>query len=124
MNLRAIQLRRTSPRDLMKLDEMKLIYSTRDEKIQLLKKFSRNRIRSCEKSIPRKKIKISIQIPRFETEYDDEEAKSVSPSRSSALNTIKPKRVTFRSSLEKVYGCSPRLLTPYKKLSYGIFNLN
>lgn len=120
MNLRMIQLRRTAPRDLMKLDEMKLIYSTRDEKIQLLKKFSRNRIRSCEKSIARKKVKISIQIPRFETEIDEEE-KSVSPDRSSAFNTMKFKRVTFKSNLEKVYGCSPRLLTPYKKLSYGIF---
>jgi len=115
------QLRRTSPRELVKLEEMKWIYSTREEKIQLLKKLTSNRIKSCERSIAKKKIKISIQIPRFETDYSDEEYKSPSPIRANVTSESRPKRMIFKSNLEKIYGLRNRILTPYKKLSYGIF---
>lgn len=121
MNFRMTQLRRTSPRESIKLEEMKWIYSTRDDKIQLLKKLTSNRLKSCEKSIAKKKIKISIQIPRFETDYSDEELKSTSPIRANATSASRPKRIIFKSSFEKIYGLRNRILIPYKKLSYGIF---
>ena len=123
MFLRLSSKRRSSPRELVRLEEMKIIYSSRDEKIQLLRKFAANRIKTCEKTIPKKKIKISIQIPKLENYMDEENVATVeSPLRNIGSATGKRRRVVAKSNLDRVYGFARRTMTPYQKLSYGIFN--
>lgn len=116
--------RSDSKRDASKFDEIRLLYSSRAERLKILQKISVAQIKKSKKKIEKKRKirKILIQLPKFETDYSkanlNEDLLKKSPN---SRNSQRPKRIIFKSDLEKTYKNRPYLSTPHAKFSIALF---
>ena len=91
--------------DMLKLKKIRLIYSSRAQREKFVKKASSPQVKKkTHSSVEKKKLKLSIQLPRYETDYSRENLNTdlvfVSPNFS---KFFKKKRIIFKSDLEKIY---------------------
>ncbi|OMJ71652.1 hypothetical protein SteCoe_30071 [Stentor coeruleus] len=102
-----------------KFEQAKLLYSSRAERIKLITKLSPSPIKSREKSVEKKMLKVLIQMPQYDSDFSNENLHSNTPNAYVFPETTKIvyKRRIFKSDLEKVYSNRPRIVTPFRRLS-------
>ena len=114
--------KRLEQKDTQKLEEMRLLYSSRAEKPIIMKKIPMNMIKIRQQSAEKKRVKLLIQLPQFQTECSEEELKSETPNiyRSSNYHRkFKRQRLLNKSDLEKIYQNFPKNFSPTRKYSTG-----
>ena len=123
---------RGEKKDAFNIDDMRLLYSSRAERLKIIKKLQigkkGNKYKSLERDAKQKvsnKIKILVQLPQFETDNSDSygnfELPRIYKSPNSRSSCKQNHRIIFQSDFEKTYKNRPKLTTPSKKLSLGIF---
>lgn len=111
--------RRSSPKDTFRLQEMKNLYSSRAEKLKYVQKLAAKKLKPRQKSAERKRLKLLIQLPKYDTEYSKDDLHSQTPNHLIKINSNKAhkrKRIIFKSSIEKIYSHCVRLVSPKRKL--------
>lgn len=112
-----------SPRKVSKFDQVKLLYSSRAERIKLTNKLSPPKMKSREKLPEKKLLKILIQLPKYNSDSSNDSSQIYTPSINifceTSKNTHKKRRI-FKSNIEKIYSNKPKFTAPFRRLSAGI----
>lgn len=102
-----------------KFEQAKFLYSSRAERVKLISKLSPSPIKSREKSVEKKMLKVLIQMPQYDSDSSNENLHSNTPNAYVFPETpkIAYRRRIFKSDLEKIYTNRPRIVTPFRRLS-------
>ncbi|OMJ80058.1 hypothetical protein SteCoe_19787 [Stentor coeruleus] len=102
-----------------KFEQTKFLYSSRAERVKLITKISPSPIKSREKFVEKKMLKVLIQMPQYDSDSSNENLHLDSQNTYVFPETTKIvyKRRIFKSDLQKNYRNRPRIVTPFRRLS-------